>query len=65
MRSFNLLDYYFNIGKDPPEKLPGTIEHLFSKPWPVNEIAQKRSLFQKRSREFTEKIKGILQDTVK
>jgi hypothetical protein len=65
MRSFNLLDYYFNIEKDTPEKLQGIIRNLFSKPWPVNEIARKRSLFQKHSKEFTEKIKGILKDTVK
>jgi hypothetical protein len=65
MRSFNLLDYYYNAEKDPPEKFRVICENMIKKPWPVNEIAQKRLLFNSRSREFTDKIKGVINDAVR
>jgi hypothetical protein len=65
MQSFNLLDYYFDASKDSPEKLQVMVKSLFSKPWPVLEITQKRILFQNRSKEFTNKIQGLLKDTIK
>jgi hypothetical protein len=64
MRSFDLLDYHYQVGKDSPEKFHEIGENLISKPWPAKEIAQKRLLFQNRSKEFTEKIQGILKDTI-
>ena len=65
MRSFDLLEYHYQVGKDSPEKFHEMCENLISRPWQVNEIAQKRLLFQNRSKEFTDKIKKILKDTVK
>jgi hypothetical protein len=65
MRSFSLLDYYYNVEKDSSDKLRGSLENLFNKPWPVHEIAQKRILFNNRSRDFTDKIKKILENTIR
>ena len=62
MRSFNLLDYYYNVEKDSLEKFRAICEKMLDAPWPVDEIAQKRRLFQERSKEFTDKIKGILNE---
>jgi polysaccharide pyruvyl transferase WcaK-like protein len=60
MRSFNLLDHYYNSQKDSPGKFSEILEKLVNEPWPVSEIAQKRLLFSNRSKEFTDKIKEIL-----
>jgi hypothetical protein len=60
MRSFNLLDYYYNVEKDRPEKFRAICEKILHTPWPVHEIAQKRVLFNNRSREFVQKIKAVL-----
>jgi hypothetical protein len=60
LRSFDLLNYHYQVGKDSPEKLHEISEKLISEPWPVAKIEQKRTLFQNRSREFTEKIQGML-----
>ncbi len=65
MRAFGLLDYYHNAGKHPAERLREICENLVNKTWPVSEIAQKRLLFSNRSKEFTDKIKEVLKDTVK
>ena len=64
MRSFNLLDYYYNGKRDLRESFLGILEKLISKPWPDRDIAQKRLLFHNRSNEFTAKIREILEDTV-
>jgi len=64
MRSFDLLDYHYQVGKDSPDKFRRICENLISEPWPLKKIAQKRLLFQNRSKEFTEKIQGILNDTI-
>jgi hypothetical protein len=62
MRSFNLLDYYYNVEKDTPEKFRAICEKILHTPWPVHEIAQKRVLFHERSREFVQKIKAVLNE---
>ncbi|MBI4699102.1 MAG: polysaccharide pyruvyl transferase family protein [Nitrospirae bacterium] len=63
MQSFNLLAYYYNDQKDSPGKFSEILGKLASQPWPVTEVAQRRILFQNRSKEFTEKIQKILKDT--
>jgi hypothetical protein len=65
MRSFNLLDYYYSNEKDPSEKFQGIMENLLNKPWPAHEIAEKRILFNNRSKEFMYKIAAILKDIIK
>lgn len=64
MRSFNLLDYYYNVEKDPSDKFQRICENLVNEPWPVREIAQKRLLFSNRSKEFTDKIKRVVKDNI-
>jgi hypothetical protein len=65
MRSFNLLDYYYSVEKDPFGKFQGIIENLLNNPWPVQEIEEKRILFNNRSKEFMCKITVILKDIIK
>lgn len=60
MRSFDLLDYYYNVEKDPPEKFQEIIENLFNNPWPVHDTGEKKILFTNRSKEFTGKIRDLL-----
>jgi hypothetical protein len=60
MQSFGLLDYYYKADNSSVGEFQLICERLFNELWPVNEIAEKRRLFNNRSKEFTDKIKGIL-----
>lgn len=62
MQSFSLLDYYYKADNSSMGEFQLICERLFNELWPVNEIAEKRLLFNNRSKEFTNKIKGILSD---
>ena len=62
MQSFGLLDYYYKADNSSVGEFQLICERLFNEPWPVNEITEKRLLFNNRSKEFTDKIKGILSD---
>ncbi len=64
MRSFDLLDYHYQVGKDSAGKFHEICENLINNRWPVTEIVQKRHFFHNRSKEFTEKIRMTLKDAV-
>lgn len=61
MRSFNLLDYYFN-GLEAESKFENICENLASSSWPRSGVSEKCAQFQARAREFTEKIKKEVHD---
>lgn len=61
MRSFNLLDYYWDFNNDKPEKLINICKSILKKHWPSENIIKKRNLFKKRSESFVNKIKNVIE----
>ncbi len=61
MRSFNLQDYYYSSMLESVERLKEICDFLIEDSWPSGLVNQKRVYFQCRSREFTAKIKQLIE----
>ncbi len=59
--SFDLQDYYYSSKLESVERLKKICDFLIEDSWPSGLINQKRDFFQRRSREFTVKIKQIIE----
>lgn len=65
MRSFNLMDYYFNGSEGTADEFESICNNMINTQWPFGEVKDRLTQFRNRSNEFTEKIKGTLDDVIK
>jgi polysaccharide pyruvyl transferase WcaK-like protein len=61
LRSFDLMDSYYNVHLDPADRLQGICDRLMDHEWPSAEVTGKTAHFRQRSQDFGEKIKAIVQ----
>jgi hypothetical protein len=61
MQSFGLMDFYFSVGDDSIEHLKEASNNLMAGEWPSDRVAETREAFRRRTSEFAESIRQLLE----